>query len=103
MTDASAIAIRADDRGVIVPVKVVPNASRDKVAGALGDCLKITTVSPAEKGKANAAVIRTLAKALSVSPRDVTVVSGPTSPRKEFLIVGVAIGNVRKALGDLGG
>ena len=103
MTDASEIAIRAEADGVIVPVKVVPGSSRDRVAGALGDCLKITTAAAPEKGKANAAVAKTLAKALRVSVRDVKLVSGPTSPRKEFLVAEVAIEDVRKALVGLGG
>jgi len=98
MTDASDIALRAETGGVIVPVKVVPNASRDKIAGVLGDCVKITTAAAPERGKANAAVAKTLAKALGVSVRDVKLISGPTNPRKEFLIVGATIEGVRTAL-----
>ena len=101
MTDASDIALRAESGGVVVPVKVVPNASRDKIAGVLGDCVKITTAAPPEKGKANAAVAKTLAKALGVSPRKVKLISGPTNPRKEFLIGGAAVEDVRQTLAGL--
>ncbi|MHC4986736.1 MAG: DUF167 domain-containing protein [Planctomycetota bacterium] len=103
MTEASNIALRTETGGVIVPVKVVPGSSRDKIAGVLGDCLKITTAAAPEKGKANAAVIKTLAKALGVSARDVKLISGPTNPRKEFLVVGAIIEDVRKALAGLAG
>ena len=92
------IQLRPADGGVIVPVKVVPNSSRDKIAGVLGECLKITAAAAAEKGKANSAVARTLAKALGVSARDVTVSAGQTSPRKEFLIAGLTVDQCRRRL-----
>ncbi len=100
MEDLDNIQLRNTGAGVIIPVKVVPGSSRDKVAGVLGDCLKITTSAAAEKGRANAAVARTLAKALGVSPRDVTLVSGQTDPRKEFLIAGLSAEQCRQTLAD---
>ncbi len=95
------LALRPDADGVVVPVKVVPAASRDKVAGILGDALKITTTAPPEKGKANAAVARTLSKALGVDRRDVELTSGPTNPRKEFRIRGADAQQVRDVLARL--
>ena len=94
------IQLRDTDAGVIIPVKVVPGSSRDKVAGVLGDRLKITTSAAAEKGRANAAVAKTLAKALSVSPKDVTLIAGPTNPRKEFLVNGLTAEGCRRRLAD---
>jgi len=79
-------------------VKVVPGSSRDKVAGALGDCLKIVTSAAAEKGEANAAVSRALAKALGVPERSVTLLSGRTSPRKEFHVAGIGADDVHELL-----
>ena len=98
--DTSSINLRPTEGGVIIPVKVVPGASRDKVAGVLGDCVKITTSSAAEKGKANAAVAKTLAKALGVDPRDVTLVAGQTNPRKEFLVAGLSLEQCRQRLAE---
>jgi len=92
------ISLRQTDDGLIVPVKVVPGASRDRIAGVLGDCLKITTSAPAEKGKANAAVARIRADCLGVSPREVTLVSGPTNPRKEFLVANMTTDRARQRL-----
>jgi uncharacterized protein (TIGR00251 family) len=100
--DAAGIDIRDGDGGALVAVKVVPGASRDRVVGALGDALKITTSAAAEKGKANASVARILAKALGVDRRDVTLAAGPTSPRKEFLVAGMSAQQVRETLGRLG-
>jgi len=98
--DTQNINLRPDGDGVIVPVKVVPGASRNTVAGALGDCVKITTAAPAEKGKANAAVARTLAKTLGLPARDVALVSGPSSPRKEFRVAGVTMRFVQGRLAN---
>ena len=87
--------------GCLLAVKVVPGSSRDKVAGVLGDSLKVATSAPPEKGKANAAVAAILAKALGVDRRSVELVSGPASPRKEFRIAGLTAAAVRAALEKL--
>ncbi len=100
MTEIAGISIRDVHDGTVIPVKVVPGASRDRIVGVLGDCLKIATSQPAEKGKANKAVAAILANALGVSKKDVTLVSGPTNPRKEFLIIGMTCRQVHKRMSD---
>ena len=100
MKDIKNIDVRDVDGGAVIPVKVVPGASRDRIVGSLGDCLKIATSQPAEKGKANKAIAAILAKALGVSKKDVTLVSGPTNPRKEFLIIGMTCREVHKRMSD---
>jgi len=47
------INIREVEGGVVVSVKVQPNASRDRVVGEHGDQLKIAVTVAPEKGKAN--------------------------------------------------
>ena len=81
--------------GATISVKVVPGSSRDRIVGVLGDCLKVATAAPAEKGRANRAVAAMLAKALGVSGNALTLVSGPRSARKEFLISGLSARGVR--------
>jgi len=84
---------------VRLAVKVVPKASRDGVAGWLGDALKVCVTAPPERGKANAAVERVVADALGV-PRDrVRVVAGHAAPRKVVEIDGVEDADVRARLG----
>lgn len=100
MKDVENISLRAVADGCVLPVKVVPGASRDKVAGVLGDALKIATSAAPEKGKANAAVGRIIAKALGLGARSVTLVAGTTSPHKEFLIPGLSPDAVRKRLAE---
>ena len=92
--------IREVAGGAVVAVKVVPGASRDRVMGILGDALKIATAAAPEKGKANAAVAKLLAAAAGVDPRDVTLHSGRTSPRKEFHIADLSAAHLRRRLGS---
>lgn len=74
---------------VLLNVKVVPGASRSKIAGWLGDALKIQTSAAPERGKANAAVIELLADYLKVKESQIQLVSGQTNPRKQFRITGL--------------
>jgi len=79
-------------------VKVVPGASRDGIAGWLGDTLKVRVTAPAEQGKANAAVEALLAGALGVSRHCVRIASGTASPRKVVEIAGLDEAEVRSRL-----
>jgi uncharacterized protein len=100
MNHVDAISIRDVPGGCVIAVKAVPGSSRDRIIGVLGDCLKIATSAAAEKGKANAALAAILAKALGLDKRSVAVASGPTSPRKEFLIAGLTADAVRQRLAE---
>lgn len=72
--------------GAELAVKVVPGASRDEIAGVLGDALKIATTAPAEKGRANEAAAKILARALGLDARGVRLIRGETSARKVFRV-----------------
>jgi uncharacterized protein (TIGR00251 family) len=76
---------------VLLRVKAVPGASRDQVAGLLGDRLKIRVAAPPEGGKANAAICELVAKALGRGKRDVTVESGATNPEKVLRVCGATV------------
>ena len=82
-------------------MKVVPGSSRDRIVGVLGDCLKVATAAPAEKGRANRAVAAILAEALGVGTKEVKLVSGATSPRKQFSVAGATAAHVRDKLAAL--
>ena len=98
MKDLDRLAIRDVDGGAVIAVKAVPGASRDRIVGVLGQSLKVATSAPAEKGKANAAIARTLAKALGVDKRSVELISGRTGPMKKFRVMGVSPQAAREAL-----
>ena len=71
-------------------MKAVPGASRDGVAGRLGDRLKVRIAAPPEGGKANKAICALLAAELGLKPADVEVVQGHTRAEKTVRAVGVA-------------
>lgn len=85
--------------GVELRVKVVPGARQARVAGRLGDRLKLAVSAPPEDGKANAAVCALVAGLLGVGPRQVRVVAGPTRPQKTLAVEGVSLERALDLLG----
>jgi len=81
-----------------LPVKVVPGASRDGLAGWLGDALKVRVTAAAERGRANAAVQEIVARALGVPAASVRLVAGAASARKILAIDGLSEAEVRRRL-----
>ena len=84
---------RATATGVTLRVRVTPNAGADRIEGAEirddGEAvLRVRVAAVPDKGKANAAVMVLLAKALGVPKSAVSVVSGETSRVKVLEIVG---------------
>jgi len=82
----------------LLPVKVVPGASRTRFLGEWEGRARIAVAAAPEKGKANAALAVFLAKLLSVRKRDVIVVAGHTSPLKTIKIEGTDVATVRAKL-----
>ncbi len=63
-------------------VKVKPKTKEEKVLKIDDINFKVQVKEPAEKGKANRAVIRVLADYFSISQSDIEIVSGSTSKTK---------------------
>lgn len=99
-TDYTALEIVAAGDCVQFPVKVVPGASREQVAGLRGTSLKITVSAPPEGGKANAAVAKLLASVLGVKRTDVRIVSGHSQPLKRIAVAGLTPADVRQRLSE---
>ncbi len=83
---------------VLLAVKVVPKSSRDRIVGELDGALKIAVSAPPEKGAANAAVCKLLARTLGLRVQQVTVEAGHGSPRKTVRICGTTTTAVQSAL-----
>lgn len=77
------------DGGLALPVKVVPGASRTRIAGPYGNGIKVTVTASPERGAANEAVIDLLAATLQIPRTSVQILTGHTNPRKELLITGL--------------
>lgn len=79
-------------------IKVVPGASSNAIAGWLGNELKIRVVEAPEKGKANKAVIKMLAKVLGIDNNEISIVRGMTSSHKRVEISTLSEEEVRQRL-----
>jgi uncharacterized protein YggU (UPF0235/DUF167 family) len=71
---------------VLVEIKVHPSARVNKVEAAENGGFTIWTTATAENGKANAAVIKALAKYLGMAPSMINLVRGATSRKKQVAI-----------------
>ena len=85
-------------KGVIIKIRVVPNASTTGFAGinAWSDEIKVKVKRPADKGKANAALMDFFKNTFNT---DVTLISGHTARHKTILLHGLGANDVRKHLG----
>ncbi len=84
------IKIREMEDGIIIPARIQPNSSKEKIMGEYAEKLKIAVTSPPEKGKANKAIVKALAKWLNIKTSDIQIVSGGKSKDKEIFVRNIA-------------
>ena len=70
----------------MLQLSVVPNAKRTEVDGLHDGALRVRLAAPPIDGRANEALVAWLAKQLGVARRDVEVVRGESSRRKQVAI-----------------
>lgn len=68
--------------GVRLAVQITPNAKKTVVIGILDDALKLKLAAQPIEGKANEALVKFLATALSVPRSAVTITHGLANKRK---------------------
>ncbi len=73
------------EQGLLISVKVIPNASRNEIIKS-EDTLKLRITSQPIEGKANKAVIEFLSKQLKVPKSYFEIVKGQASKDKKILI-----------------
>lgn len=78
---------------VTVTVRLTPKASADRIQGIASEAdgsavLKVQVTAVPEAGKANAALVKLLAKTWKLPKTSLSVVSGATSRRKVVRIAG---------------
>ena len=78
------LSVRED--GVLLQLSVMPNARRTEVDGLLDGALRVRLAAPPIDGRANDALVAWLAKSLGVPKRDVQVLRGESSRRKQVAI-----------------
>jgi uncharacterized protein (TIGR00251 family) len=77
------------ENGIRLKIRLSPRSSVDQIEGVHGDMVKIKIKAPPVDGKANAALIKFLAKILNVRQRDIRITSGESSRNKTIEIVGL--------------
>lgn len=86
--------ITEEGEGATLRLRVIPKASRDAVEGVEEAAdgrmhLKVRVRAPADKGAANAAVMKLLAKTLKVPASAVSIRSGHTARTKSVEVQGL--------------
>jgi len=79
--------------GIVLAVRLTPKGGRDAIDGVeqMADgraVLKVRVAAPPSEGEANDALIRLIAKALGVPPRDVALAAGATARVKRLTVAG---------------
>jgi len=73
-------------KDLLLRVRVQPKASRDEISGLQGEALKVRITAPPVDGKANAHLVKFLAKQFGVAKSAVTLLSGETGRDKRLRI-----------------
>ena len=81
----SAVSQTAD--GLVLRLYIQPKASRDSIIGLHGDELKVAITAPPIDGKANAHLVKYLAKQFKVAKSQVLVEKGELGRHKQVKII----------------
>jgi uncharacterized protein len=81
-----------------VRLRVSPGSGRAEIVGRHGDGWKVRVTAAPEHGRANDAVLRLLADALSVPRETMTIVSGHSARDKIVELTGVGPGLIERRL-----
>lgn len=92
--------LRCDGDDMVLAVRLTPRGAQDEIGGSWSDrknasWLQVHVKAVPGKGKASTALIRFIAKGLSVSARDVTLESGHMARLKRLCLAGHACGQGR--------
>ena len=82
--------LRQRGEAVAFGVRVVPRASRNKIAGIQDGAVRIRLTAPPVEGAANEVLVAFLSSVLRVAKRDIELVSGQTSRNKVVSVSGLS-------------
>ena len=95
-----AFTVRDTAQGAQFALRVQPRASRNAIAGVMGDAVKLAITAPPVDGKANQAVIEFLSDLFRVAKSSIVILSGESGRNKLIAVRGLSAAQVRKALGS---
>lgn len=94
----SGLAIVPRQDGSEMIVHAVPGAKRGRVLGLHGDALRVAVDAPAEKGRANEALLELLAEVVGKKTSELVISSGEKGRRKRVLFRGIQPDELRARL-----
>jgi uncharacterized protein (TIGR00251 family) len=77
-------------QGVLLPVQAQPRSRKNAIEGWHAGRWKVQVTQVPEKGKANLALAKVLAKTLGLKRSQILLISGETSAQKVFRIEGLS-------------
>lgn len=84
--------------GSTLSIRAKTRADRNEILGVRAGALLVAVTDPPEKGKANRAILKTLAKRLGIAKGHLTIVAGETHRDKRVAIAGLSASDVRQRL-----
>ena len=75
-----------DEEDLLLNIRVQPKASHDEIVGPHNNALKIRITAPPVDGKANAHLVRFLAKSFGVAKSRIELISGETGREKRLRV-----------------
>jgi uncharacterized protein (TIGR00251 family) len=86
-----------------VRLRVSPGATSARIVGRHGEAWKVRVAAPADRGRANEAVVRLLAETLSLPREAVTLVSGHGARDKIVQLAGLDPAQIERRLSSAAG
>lgn len=86
---------------LLLKIHIQPNASKTRVIGLHGDRLKIGIAAPPVDGKANAEIVRFIAKVFHLPKRQLKIKTGLSSRQKTVLVCGLSRLEVQTQISSL--
>jgi uncharacterized protein (TIGR00251 family) len=90
--------IEPSENGIVLAVRVIPRAGRSGLAGIRDGALLVRLAAAPVEGAANDELVETLARALDVPKRSVTIVTGARSRSKRVHVAGIGVDAARSRL-----
>lgn len=90
--------LQAVANGVLLQVRAHPGARKNAFTGYHDGRVKVETTAAPEKGKANQAIAKFLAKSFGVPAAAIHLQTGETAREKTFLVVGATVEALREKL-----
>ena len=92
--------IESNPAGIILTVRAFPGAKRNEIRVETDNCLKVYVTQIPEKGKANEAIRKQIAKSLNLRASQVELLQGETSSQKKFLLHNVSTEQIQSVLAE---